>query len=404
MGDAYQDLQRVVDEIHARGVGEVQWDLITALPFAEAEPQSTHPTAGETYYETIHQQLSTIHLLLQREAHSLRRESSKTHLAQQLAYRIADRGLNVLKNGAQNLIANAGDAMFVRSWANRNESLALERTFMCNQGAILSVEAFAKGHKAISGSSDNTLKVWNLQTGEEEMTLIGHQESVNSVSIIKNSINSSCKAISASSDNTLKVWNLQTGEEEMTLIGHKGAVLSVKVFDCERMAVSGSEDKTIKVWDLQTGKEEMTLVGHQGAIFSVAAFGAGTAGKCSVISASNDRTVRVWNLQTGNADMILRGYQSSVNHIEFIDEGRKVISAAGDPRQEGDKSLKVWNLQTGKEEMTLFGHQHCVSSLAVLNSGRNIVSGSYDGTIKVWNLETDKENMNPSDIKEKYCQ
>jgi WD40 repeat protein len=59
--------------------------------------------------------------------------------------------------------------------------------------------------------------------------------------------------VSASGDNTLKVWDLETGRILRTLEGHSDFVLDVAVTPNGRRAVSGSEDKTLRVWDLETG-------------------------------------------------------------------------------------------------------------------------------------------------------
>jgi WD40 repeat protein len=60
-------------------------------------------------------------------------------------------------------------------------------------------------------------------------------------------------AISASNDNTLKVWDIHTGAERQTLIGHNYWVLAVAVTPDGRFVVSGSWDNTVKVWDLASG-------------------------------------------------------------------------------------------------------------------------------------------------------
>ena len=70
------------------------------------------------------------------------------------------------------------------------------------------------------------------------------------------------RAVSASDDNTLKVWDLETGEELRTLAGHSGRVTGVAVTADGRRAVSASWDKTLKVWDLETGARMRTLAGH----------------------------------------------------------------------------------------------------------------------------------------------
>jgi WD40 repeat protein len=103
--------------------------------------------------------------------------------------------------------------------------------------------------RSISFSRDQTLKVWNVETGAHLRTLAGHSDSVNGVAL---SGDGRC-AVSASDDNTLKVWDVETGAELLTLAGHSDKVNHVSLSADGRRAVSASRDKTLKVWDLETG-------------------------------------------------------------------------------------------------------------------------------------------------------
>jgi WD40 repeat protein len=54
-------------------------------------------------------------------------------------------------------------------------------------------------------------------------------------------------------DETLKVWDLESGQELRTLTGHSSPVNSVAVLADGRRAVSASRDNTLKIWDLESG-------------------------------------------------------------------------------------------------------------------------------------------------------
>src|SRR4028118_1655206 len=89
-------------------------------------------------------------------------------------------------------------------------------------------------------------------------TLNGHSSSVNAVAVTADGK----RAISGSYDKTLKVWDLTTRKKQFTLKGHTSSVNAVAITADGKQAISGSIDNTLKVWDLTTGKEQFTLNGR----------------------------------------------------------------------------------------------------------------------------------------------
>ena len=167
-----------------------------------------------------------------------------------------------------------------------NKKLALLQTLTGHTGSVNSVALSADGQTLASGSYDETIKVWNLSTGQEVRTLTGHTDVVWSVAISADGQT----LVSGSWDQTIKVWNLSTGQEVRTLTGHTDAVYSVAISADGQTLVSGSSDRTIKVWNLSTGQEMRTLKGHTGSVDSVALSADGQ----TLVSGSNDKTIKVW--------------------------------------------------------------------------------------------------------------
>ena len=93
----------------------------------------------------------------------------------------------------------------------------------------------------LSGSLDNTIKVWNVETGKPLKTLFGHIEGVWAVD------GGPLRVVSGSHDRTIKIWERETGRCQTTLVGHRGAVTCLSLADDK--IVSGSDDGDLRIWD-----------------------------------------------------------------------------------------------------------------------------------------------------------
>ncbi|TFY54899.1 hypothetical protein EVG20_g9520 [Dentipellis fragilis] len=93
--------------------------------------------------------------------------------------------------------------------------------------------------------------------------------------------------VSGSLDNTIKLWDVDTGKTMRTLFGHIEGVWAV-ASDKMRL-VSGSHDRTIKLWSLEEGRCMTTLVGHMGAVTCLA------LGEDKIVSGSDDGDIRIWS-------------------------------------------------------------------------------------------------------------
>jgi len=216
-------------------------------------------------------------------------------------------------------------------------------------------------------------------------TLEGHTDVVESVAITPDGR----RAVSGSHDKTLRVWDLQTGQCLRILKGHTHQVRSVAITPDGRRAVSGggrTDKKTLRVWDLETGQclreTGQCLRKHEGWADHVWSLAITPDGRRAVCAGTVDGTLGVWDLETGRCLRTFEGHADVVESIALTADGRRAVSGSQ------DKTLRVWDLKTGKCLRTLEGHTDQVWSVAITPDGKRAVSGSWDKTLRIWDLET----------------
>ena len=91
--------------------------------------------------------------------------------------------------------------------------------------------------------------------------LEGHTNRVTSVAITSDNK----FIVSGSADNTVRVWNLQDKRQEAVLEGHTHVVTSVAITSDNKFIVSRSYDNTVRVWNLQNKHQEAVLADRNSA-------------------------------------------------------------------------------------------------------------------------------------------
>ncbi|MFP3558866.1 hypothetical protein SB861_50710 [Paraburkholderia sp. SIMBA_049] len=243
-----------------------------------------------------------------------------------------------------------------------------EALLLTLEGHRSSVSAFAvlANGRLASGSSDETIKLWNPASGVCEATLKGHTNQVTALAVLADG-----RLASGSLDHTIRLWNPASGVCEATLEGHTNWVTALAALADGRLA-SGSRDHTIRLWNPANGACEETLEGHTGPVFALAVLVDGR-----LASGSSDETIKLWNPASGACEATFEGHTDSVSTLAVLADGRLASGS-------WDHTIRLWNPASGACEETLEGHTGPVSALAVLANGR-LASGSRDHTIRLWN-------------------
>jgi WD40 repeat protein len=260
------------------------------------------------------------------------------------------------------------------------------RIFKGHTDLIDSVAISPNGKYIVSGSDDETIKLWDINTGELLRSFEGHTDEVWSATISPNGK----YIVSASGDETIKLWDIKTGRLIRRFKGHVEPIQVVAITKNGKYIISGSNDKTIKLWNIKNGRLVMSFEGHKGPVRSVTI----TPNRKYIVSGSWDDTIKLWNINTGKLIKSFKGHKDDVSSVAITPNGKYIVSGSS------DNTIKLWNIKTGRWIRSFKGHTNSVWSVAITPNGKNIVSGRFDNTIKLWDINTRKilRNINTGKI------
>lgn len=290
------------------------------------------------------------------------------------------RSLAVLPDG-QRLVSASSDQT-LRIWDLATGQLLQ----VIDAGAPLhAVTVTPDGRRIIAGAADGQIQIWSVLHGIQEMTLAGHQDIIRSLVMVSDQ-----ELLSASRDTTIKLWELATGRLRRTFQLHGDAVTGLGLLTRDGLVISASRDGTIQIWELHSGEVRHTVT-EQGrewnalginADHNIAVAGVGSP-LSSIMGLVFERAINpllVLDLHAGIAQRTLPGHIRSINAVAVAPDGATTISASD------DQLLKLWDLESGQERATFAGHTDHVVAVTITPDGRRAISGSHDAIIKVWNL------------------
>ena len=281
---------------------------------------------------------------------------------------------------SRSLIAGSWDGT-IQLWDFTNGQLL--HTLKGHPHGGVSLAVSPNGQTLASGSANGSIIIWRLwQLGTAELhqgvapkqkfQLTGHTNVVASVAISADGLT----LASGSRDQTINLWNLQTGKLQQTLIGHRQRVISVAFSRDRQLLASGSEDRSIKLWQLDSGRELGQLTSHLGAVYAVEI----SPDSRTLVSSSWDRSIKIWDLHDREVIKSLTGHGLPCSAVAIAPNGKTLATGSH------DATIKLWDLGTGKLESTLVEHTKAVNAIVFSPDGNTLASGSSDGTVKVWRI------------------
>uniref|UniRef100_UPI00398F5E89 WD repeat-containing protein 3 isoform X2 n=1 Tax=Pristiophorus japonicus TaxID=55135 RepID=UPI00398F5E89 len=225
------------------------------------------------------------------------------------------------------------------------------------------------------GYEDGSIRIFNIMTGESNVTFNGHKASVTTLSY--DSLGA--RLVSGSKDTEIIIWDVINESGLYRLKGHKDAITHAVFLKGRNFLVSSSKDTFVKWWDLDTQHCFKTMVGHRSEVWGFVLL----SDEKRIMTGSSDSELRVWD-------------------IHYLDEEKE----AGEPEAKKTKS-RLENIEISEEELnenpeervltcqkigSLFREgRDRVVSLATDLSNKIVACHGTDGVLEVFKILSEEE-------------
>ncbi|NES20878.1 MAG: protein kinase, partial [Symploca sp. SIO3E6] len=199
-------------------------------------------------------------------------------------------------------------------------------------------------------------------------TISGHKDTVRAVAIAPDGQ----MMVSGSYDQTIRLWELPSGKLLRTLLGHTRRVTGIAISSDGKLLASSSYDRTIKLWELPSGELLYTLPRQSGKIRYLAF----SPNNRTLISTS-DLEIKLWAVNASQLLQPLTGRSVSARIATFCPDGQTCIIGSL------DGGLELWNPYTSTRLHTHFSRSGGITSIAFSPDRRTLASSSGK-TIKIW--------------------
>ena len=159
-----------------------------------------------------------------------------------------------------------------------------------------------------------------------------------------------------------------------------GRLMLSSVREDSSESMMGSKHKKLMLWEIATNRILATLTGHEDMVDAMTL----SADNRYALSGSRDNTVRLWDLRREKALAVFTGHQKAVEALAFSPAGRYVLSGSR------DNTMKLWDVDAQKE-VNSFAHDAPVTFVRFTPDGRFALSGDDNGAIRYWDIQSGRE-------------
>jgi WD40 repeat protein/serine/threonine protein kinase len=248
---------------------------------------------------------------------------------------------------------------------------------------------------AVSAHLDGAVNLWDVATGQTMGHFTGHTSTVLSVAFSSDGQylltgSGDMEGDRRDADNTVRLWDVATGEELRRFEGCSDTVWAVGfssddrlVFGASGHPVSDTGDNAVRIWDRVTGQQVRVFSGFEdkgsGATFS--------PDDKTFVSVRDDGVMQWWDMATGKNIRSSFGQVSEINTVIFTPDGQSLLTAAA------DGTIRLWDADTGEEIYRYGDGQTIMWDVAITADGRTIISGDNSGRVWLWRVDDTADEL-----------
>ncbi|KAK9815459.1 hypothetical protein WJX72_003974 [[Myrmecia] bisecta] len=238
----------------------------------------------------------------------------------------------------------------------QDSSRVAEHRLTGHAGAVLSM-AIHDNRILFTGSSDHTIKVWDLELCKCMRTLTGHGKPVQRLALAQG-------CLVSTAGRRVRIWDLTTYRCLRTLhTPNECGTLGALLVSPAAVLYVGGQDSSVHAFKLDTHAGDVSgdamaapqtstsgQDGHCGAVHTLAMC------KNYVCSAGADAMIRIWTQEQLNLVSILRGHRGSVLTLHAM--GGLLLSGGR------DNVIRCWDMDALVCRRTLTGHKDDILSIS----------------------------------------
>jgi len=165
-------------------------------------------------------------------------------------------------------------------------------------GIVASLGWSPDGQRLFTGNcGDNTVRLWDASSG----AVLAEAKTKRSATWFVAVSPDGQRAVSGSAEKKVHVWDLPSCKESGALEGHSGKILYLAFSPDGQHVASASQDRTVRLWEVATGAEVAVFAEHRKQVTGLAFFPDGKR----LVSTATDGTLRVWQLERGTEERVL---------------------------------------------------------------------------------------------------